>query len=68
MPKFLKFCDSDNTDYCINLNHIDYYSMQNIPNSDLQRFQVNFKGNDTTFYVKDVQAERISDLMSDMWI
>ena len=68
MPKFLKFCDSDNTDYCINLNHIDYYSMQNIPNSNLQRFQVSFKGNDTTFYVKDVQAERISDLMSDMWI
>lgn len=68
MPKFLKFCDSVDTDYCVNLNNIDYYSMQNVPNSDLQRFQVNFKGNDTTFYVKDAQAERISHLMSDMWI
>lgn len=68
MPKFLKFSDSADTDYCINLNNIDYYSMQNLPNTDLQRFQINFKGNDTTFYIDDAQATRISNIMSNMWI
>lgn len=68
MPKFLKFSDSADTDYCINLNNIDYYSMQNLPNTDLQRFQINFKGNDTTFYIDNAQATRISNIMSDMWI